>query len=141
MREREGALLRRVRGKVKRHVSQERVLAWRNTYNKGGLAHIPRRGIGTQPKKYLLHFSTVHTTVIVGVVQLCKLVVQQRRSTKIEAECFQQVGTISYADLLSIYVMYCTVSFGMNFYADWDCLWRFVGCPGSYRPYSLDILP
>jgi hypothetical protein len=119
MREREGTLLRRVRGKVKRHVSQERVLAWRKSYNKGGLAHIPRRGIGMQPKKYLLHFSTVCTTVIGGAVQLCKLAVQQRRSTKIEAECLQQVGTISYADLLSISVLYCTVSFGTNFYADW----------------------
>jgi hypothetical protein len=58
--------LRRVRGKVKRHNSQERVLAWRKSYNKGGLACIPRRGIGTQPKKYLQHSSTVCTTVIGG---------------------------------------------------------------------------
>jgi hypothetical protein len=103
---------------VKRHDSQERVLAWRKSYNKGGLARIPRRGIGTQPKKYLQHCSTVHTTVIEGAIQLCKLAVQQRRCTEIEAECLQQVGMISYADLLSISVLYSTVSFGTIFYAD-----------------------
>jgi hypothetical protein len=71
-----------------------------------------------QPKKYLLHFFTICMAVIGGVVQLCKLAIQQRRGTKIEAECLQHVSTISYADLLSIYVLYCTVSFATNFYAD-----------------------
>jgi hypothetical protein len=83
-----------VRGKVKKHISQERVLAWRKSYSKGGLARIPKRGIGMQLKKYLLNFSTVRTTVIVGAIQMCKLVVQQRRSMEIKVDCFQQVGTV-----------------------------------------------
>jgi len=68
--------------------------------------------------KDLQHSSTVRTTVIGGAVQLCKLAVQQRRCTEIEAECLQQVSTISYADLQSISVMYNTISFSTIFYAD-----------------------
>jgi hypothetical protein len=34
----------------------------------------------------------------------------QRRCTEIEIECLQHVGTISYADLLSIYVMYSVIA-------------------------------
>jgi hypothetical protein len=40
---------------LKRHDSQESSLLGGKSYNKGGLACIPRRGIGTQSKEHLQH--------------------------------------------------------------------------------------
>jgi hypothetical protein len=77
-----------------------------------GLACIPRS---------IAAINTVRTTVEEEVVQLCKLVVQQREGTKIDVVSLQHVGMDFYAVLLSF--SFCSVQFpfGTNFYADVDC--------------------
>jgi hypothetical protein len=84
----------------------------RKSYNKEGLAHIPRS---------IAAINTVHTTTEEEAIQLCKLVVQQREGTKIDGVSLQHVGTDFYAVLLRF--SFCSVQFpfGTNFYADVDC--------------------
>jgi hypothetical protein len=76
------------------------------------LARIPRS---------IAAINTVRTAAEEEAVQLCKLAVQQREGTEIDAVSLQHVGTDFYAVLLSF--SFCSVQFpfGTNFYADVDC--------------------
>jgi hypothetical protein len=71
-----------------------------------GLARNPRAFAG---------INTVHTTTKEEAIQLCKLAIQQREGTEIEAVILQQVGTISNAHLLSFYLLFRTIFFWHEF--------------------------